>query len=191
MIAYIADHMLLAREALTSKMRSYPLVEPVLDAVLEPVQDLEDVFFDLALSLSINGSGIWLDYIGKWLIEPRDGLKDDEYSRVLKYSWMSRNEVSGDYTHGTKEHIVTMVRGLTDAIKVSYVHNPPRGFWLTYVVEAPLGDAFKIRIAQMVNRAAPGGHHNLVAEAVLPYANSGDPDGTSYNIAPIAEAIII
>lgn len=190
MIRYISDHFAQARARLTSKMLSYPQVEAALEVLTSEYQAVEDMLFDLSLVLSPFGHGVWLDRVGQWLDEPREGLPDELYSKVLRYSWMSRNETSDDYTHGSQEHIVALVKGMTGAIKVSYVQNPPRGFWITYVVPAPLDSTYKQRIRTFVERATPAGHTFLVAEAVLPYANPLDPDGSSYNNAPIAEAIL-
>lgn len=190
MISYIADHFERARDRLVSGVLCLPGVTDALSVLISPYQEIEDALFDLVMTRSLDTHGVWLDRIGGWLDEPRDGLSDTHYKKVLKVSWMSRNKTADDYTHTAQTHIVEMVKLMTDPVKISFAPNPPRGFWLTYVVEAPLDEAYKRKILELVTRATPAGHSVLVAEAVLPYASwPSDEDASHYNTAPIASAI--
>jgi len=88
------DHSLVSNGRITSDLKKEDF-EKMVDVFAQEVQLLEDQLIELSKQKDINTvTGIWLDYIGKLLGTPRQGLSDEEYRKLLKVNILS-NAASG------------------------------------------------------------------------------------------------
>lgn len=77
---------------------------------LGAVDDIETAFLDLAGNKDVDTvTGIWLDYLGKWLGLSRSGRTDDEYRTALLL------KISSYVSSGTPDDLIADVKTYTNA----------------------------------------------------------------------------
>lgn len=83
-VVYQPDHLGLALSRLAEQYKRTTGIVGILTALCAQIQDLEDALNDLLTARILDGQGVQLDLVGKYLIEPRDGASDDDYKTRLQ-----------------------------------------------------------------------------------------------------------
>lgn len=79
----------------------------------EEIQELEDALIDLADQKNLDViTGIWLDFLGKLIGEPRSGRTDEPYRSAL------RVKIAVNTSDGTPNKIISLVRQYTSSENV-------------------------------------------------------------------------
>lgn len=107
-IAGTVDHVAVAISRLPVQFRK-PKIERLLTAIIRPIQTVENAFQQLLTQRTIDTAvGAQLDAIGLIVNEPRNGLGDDEYRRLV------RARVATSRSRGTVEDLLQIVRLVVD-----------------------------------------------------------------------------
>lgn len=174
MATKITNHIEQALERLLEQYKGKIRIEGLISALVEQIQDLEDVVFDLPEDLTIEtASGIQLDLIGTIVVQDRLGFSDDVYKALL------RAKIGENVSTSTPEDIIDVTKLLTGATLVHFQEYFPAGYGISIniSVDPSLIDFFYRRI----DRVDPAG---VRLEALIcfdpdePFAFDGAPGPT-------------
>ncbi len=173
---HITDHFERGLDRLIEQFRELPNLEALLEALIIPIQELEDVIFDMLDSRSIfNAMGLQLDLYGDLLNKARAGLADDEYRIVLLA------KVAQNISEGTAEDVMQVYQLLMRASYVQYYEDPdhPATFSLTAIGASPIGSIDSIKAAVRGSKA--GGTKIDLLQTItgnpLVFLDDPDPNG--------------
>jgi len=131
-LKWLDDHVERAKGLLTGQFDRSENVEKLLDVLVTPLQELEDVARDIVEKTSIDtGEGVQLDLIGEWVGEPRQGRSDEDYRRYLRF------RIFVNTSDGEPETVITVLRFLTGASRIEYWENYPAALQLFTNGSAP------------------------------------------------------
>lgn len=147
---YISTHIVDARNRLPQQYRDLPKIQGILDAVVGPIQTLEDGFNDLNTARGIAAAaGVQLDRLGDIVGIPRDGLTDDVYRTRIKI------KVIQNLSQGEPDRLIQVYEFLLGASIVLYQENYPAGLALMANAEMPAGQA--TLVYEELQNIAPAG----------------------------------
>lgn len=102
-----------ATDRLTSMFAESENLQKLVKMFVQELQEVEDALNTLSNSKDIdNISGIWLDYIGKIVNEPRKGREDKDYRPALKL------RIAINTANGTHKDVYDIVLAYTKSSKV-------------------------------------------------------------------------
>lgn len=114
---------------LTSGFRNQTIVPALLKCYLNRAQDLENTIWSVlnvfvlgATPGNGNAYGIWLDWLGKIVGQPRNSLSDTDYLTTIKL------RIRANRSHGRAEDIIQIAALLANPNKALYVEAPPAAF---------------------------------------------------------------
>ena len=164
MSGYIEDHVARAKSLVTSVFEGSQTLLALLAVFVQELQEAEDAYWDLAMSLLIEHSrNAVLDQVGSWLGEQRGGLTDLEYQRLLAgKALVLRSDASpslllelGKRLSGSEEVELEVLR---------------RSLILTYVATPDeLRDMYRARFKALFISATRPGWHVQIIEAPRGY----------------------
>lgn len=100
-------------ERLTSMFADSKNLQALVKMFLEELQEVEDALATLANSKDIdNISGVWLDYVGMIINEPRKGREDKDYKPALKL------RIAISTANGTHSDVTEIVKVYTKSSKI-------------------------------------------------------------------------
>jgi len=133
-ITQITTHEEDQRARLLSQFKDKPLIEAILNAIGEQVQDYEDATIELNELLNISTQvGVQLDGIGTIVGEARGGLSDPDYRTALY------TRIAALYGSGTGEDVIAAYVNATGATQVDLRPNYPAGLDIDGDVAEPAG----------------------------------------------------
>jgi len=145
-ISQITTHIADAKARLLSQFQGKPLIEGLLDAIDQQVQDYEDATIALQGLLDIASMvGDQLDGIGTILGRAREGLSDADYRTALT------ERISALYSSGEPEAVIQAYILATGATSVTYVPDYPAKFGLDGNGTEPAN------LLSIIEAAAPAG----------------------------------
>ena len=153
-LSHIPDH---AEEAIDEAISKLVCVGGSMEALFRafstPVQSLEDLMLGVSAENSIDaGSGVTLDIWGRLVGEPRGGLNDATYRRIIK------GKVRASRSDGTYEYILALFRLLVgENGEVELRTTSPATLLIVYKRGQGLSMTMRQRIAYLVRLALPLG----------------------------------
>jgi len=122
-ITQITTHQADAQARLLNQFKDKTLIEGLLDALTEQVQDFEDAAIELNLLTDISTmEGAQLDGIGTIVGKAREGLSDTDYRAALEV------RIAELYSSGTPEDVIDVFKRVTGATNVLYTPDYPAGY---------------------------------------------------------------
>lgn len=168
-IVYIPDHKDRIVAKLPFRLRQ-PGISALAQAIGSEVQALEDDIFDLVESSSINvAKGAMLDRWGAYVGEPRLGLTDDVWRRVIKAKTVALKSAS------RRTYMTAFVAALFDEKEITYT-DYVGAFRLHVTSNTLIDDALKRRVLRLLDTASPAGINATISEGSL--------DGFRFNRTP-------
>lgn len=168
-ITYIPDHSDRAVARIPSRLRK-PVTSALVEALVEEIQLLEDDVIDTLSAIPVDvAQGVVLDRWGDIVGEPRLGLTDPLFRRVIKA------KLSAAQSASRRDYIVSFVTQLFDEQEVTYsdyVHAFRINITSTRLIEAKLSR----RVLRLLAGATPAGTTSTIAE--------GGPDVFRFNRDP-------
>jgi len=175
-----------AKARLIGLFKGKPHVEDLVDVLVSQIQIAEDTAWSLVVERTLDqATGVNLDQYGTLLDEPRNGLEDDDYRRVL------RARVAADDSDGEGDVILDVVSRLTDSDNVRLTEAYPHTIMVSVVVDAPLTDDARERTARMTQSAVMAGVNLCgLVEGVRPYFGfDDDPEASGFDVGIWAECM--
>jgi Protein of unknown function (DUF2612) len=84
-LEHATDHKERAIGVLLSQLRDKPRFTKLIEILVRPLQEIEDVIWDLYTKRRLDSAaGVQLDVIGRIVDEQRAGLNDDDYRAILR-----------------------------------------------------------------------------------------------------------
>lgn len=152
MVSYIPDHAARAVELMLSQDRSKPRMVAAVRGTAEASQWIEDVVFDLLISNNVDdATGSLLDRWGRFVMEPRGGLADEDYRGFV------RARLAANLSGGTIDEMLMVFASITAPAVVTNAELYPAGFALTAVLANPLGDDLRARVRVFMRNLKAGG----------------------------------
>jgi hypothetical protein len=117
------DHVAAAIRRLPQQFKGKPNIEALLTMLVEPAQELEDVFWDLAYNRTLTkavelGYDAIIDLIGKLVGEERAGKTNEDYARFINARITARR------SHGLTETVIKVAKlVIDDSAATIYVQN--------------------------------------------------------------------
>lgn len=117
------DHVTAAIKRLPQQFKGKPNIEALLRILVDPAQDLEDVFWTLAYERTLAkalelGLDSIIDLIGKIVGEPRDGKTNEDYARFIQARITARR------SSGLTETLIKVAKLIiNDSAATIYVQN--------------------------------------------------------------------
>ena len=181
----ITDYDVRCLEFLASQFDNADNLKGFIQAIIESVQDCEDVADDLLtdrLNL-LSAEGIQLDNIGEIVGVSRNGLSDIPYRFQLYYAMMRNSALP------TPDEIVQSIKYVTFSTYMRYWELIPAAFQLHFNGDIPLTGGTdtenSARLADLVDNLAPAGvnielvkEYDIVGYEPFVFANDDktDPD---------------
>jgi hypothetical protein len=156
-----------------------PNWEGLVTIVGDEVQEAEAALYSLIVDRSLAiAAGVNLDQYGEILSEPRDGLTDTEYRRILGARILSNR------SDGQAETLIGLTAILTGSTDVRLFEVYPAGMVIAYVVPSPLTQNQRDRAVRIIRRAvAAGVRLDWIVEAGPGYFGwLSDPDAQPWNL---------
>lgn len=148
MLPVVLDHVAIGKSRVIDTLKDKENFNKLLSVFLTELNQLETEMYKLAGSKNINNSsGIWLDYIGKIVAEPRNNRNDDDYRSALLL------KVSVNNADGTIKALISIVRSFTEASDVYYCSYFPA----YYVVSTDGSKQLKGALHKLVEDISPAG----------------------------------
>ncbi len=122
MTTEITTHTADALERLPQQFKGKTKLEAFISAIVDPIQDIENAFWQLLVERSIAaGIGEQLNVIGRIVNQPRDGLVDEDYRRYL------RARIATNKAEGLGEDLIRIARLIVydTAAQIELVHLNP------------------------------------------------------------------
>lgn len=138
---YISDHVARAKNRLIEQYRGKPRVEGIVEALVTPLQDIEDVLLQLKTERWIDSAvGIQLDKIGKIVGLERDyGQEDEDYRLLIKA------KIVMNLNQGTPEEIIAAAKFFIGSIFIWYLEVYPAAVDIFSSTVIPAQNRAKIR----------------------------------------------
>lgn len=138
---YISDHIARAKNRLIEQYRGKSKVEGVIEAVVAPIQDIEDVLEQLKLERWIETAiGVQLDKIGRIVGAEREiGQTDDDFRLVVKA------QIIMNLNQGTPEEIIAAAKFFIGAAFIWYLEVYPAAVDIFSTTVVPEPNRTKIR----------------------------------------------
>lgn len=138
---YIADHIARAKNRLIEQYKGKLKIEGVVEAVVKPLQDIEDVLQQLKTERWIESSiGIQLDKIGEIVGLEREYEQEDEDYRLL-----IKAKIIMNLNQGTPEEIIAAAKFFIGAIFIWYLEVYPAAVDIFSSTVVPPENRAKIR----------------------------------------------
>lgn len=166
---FIPTHIQDARNRLLQQYRNLPNIQAVLDALVGPIQTLENAFNDLnTLRGILGGSGVQLDRLGAIVGIPRGILSDDVYRTRIKI------KVIQNLSQGEPDRLIQVYGFLLGAQKVIFQDHFPGGVGILADGIIPVGQETLI-YENLQNIAAAGVRVDYIGTfpAQTPFAFAG------------------
>lgn len=107
------DHVSQGQDRATSYFQNKENFLKLLEIFLNKTQEVEDAFIELANVKDLDTvTGVWLDYVGSFIGEERDGLDDDSYRAKLQL------RIAINTSDGTNSSVRNVVRLYTNSDSV-------------------------------------------------------------------------
>lgn len=168
----IPDHVERAKSLLIEQFKRPVLINKMVEAIVEGIQELEYVFNDLYIYRSVpKAQGTQLDGLGDLVGISRNGLSDDDYREAIYF------QIFLNISKGEPE---TVIRALKFATKAEYV----RYFQLPNATISLFtdGETTPFNLLQYIQRIVPAGVKvdsiNTSRGSVVPlvFVDAGQPD---------------
>jgi hypothetical protein len=187
-IEYIADHVSRALGNMLSQFSESQHLQDLVAVLVEGVQQVEDVTFDLVASRMIDtaANGV-LDQYGEVLVEPRDGLNDADY-RLILLTKIQANKASGRI-----DEITDVFAKLMKTVDVTYTPLYPAGYQLTTVCEVAPTQSINNRASRFLEDMTPAGVAlSFAAHTTGPgyFSFAGDPNGLAFGEGELLTEIV-
>ena len=161
---YVGDHAD-RMEALVRSRLKRPRILAAVRAVAYMIQTFEDEKFDLIMAQYIDTAhGALLDQWGDLVGEPRDGLDDDPYRRIIKGKFLTLTSRSDE------DRIIRLAQALTAPSIVESRSLPKRALAVSIFRDAYLPLAYARRVARLLRLNRPRGYAMEITEAVTTHA---------------------
>jgi hypothetical protein len=148
MLPVVLDHNQRGLSRVISHLADKENFTKLLSVFLIELNELETEMYKLGGSKSISGSsGIWLDYLGKIISEPRDNRNDEDYRTALLL------KVSVNTSDGTINTLIKIVRDFTEANSARYFPYYPA----YYVISTDGDKQLKGSLHKLVEDITPAG----------------------------------
>lgn len=175
------DHVALAIARLPQQFRGKPNIEAWLSALVRPLNDVQQAIDDLRRMRRIDdATGVWLDRIGKKVVQLRGDLDDDTYRRYL------RARIATSKSRGTPRELVAIARAILGA-GVGRVVLDDQGYASVAISiddYAMTEDIANALISFLAVAAAAG------VRVVLETFNGDDEDTFAYSVATFADEVL-
>lgn len=117
------DHVQAAIDRLPLQFKNKPNIQALLEILVQPAQELEDVFWTLAYERTLAkavelGLDAIIDLIGKLVGEARGGKSNADYARFIQA------RIAANRSHGRVEDLITVTKLVIDD-PTAYVHVQP------------------------------------------------------------------
>jgi hypothetical protein len=140
---YIPDHPENAHDAVQSRWTQEPLVDAVIEATGQVVQDVEDAIFDMRTSSKLDvATDEYLDQWGSLVGEARGDLSGSEYRRIIQA------KIAANRSNGRPDGVATTIETLFDPDSFRIIRYESGSARIIVFVEEDFSDVF-------VNRATP------------------------------------
>lgn len=138
---YISDHIARAKDRLIEQYKEKPKIEGLLEAVVKPLQELEDLFLALGTERWIDSAiGAQLDVVGKIVGALRDvGQNDEDYRLAIKA------QIIMNLNQGTPEEIIAAAKFFIGSIFIWYLEVYPAAVDIFSSTVIPEENRAKIR----------------------------------------------
>lgn len=175
-IREITDHRERALSRLLGQYQGKPRFETLVGIYARPLQELESVFWALRTQRWLSSAqGAQLDVLGRILLEPRGGLGDIDYLRILRVKILVLR------SSGTGDDLIRITQGLLQSSAFQLTEHSPAACLLTIpgtVTEESRvwGMLHKAKAAGVrldIIRTGPGGNGLTYASAVTGGGNGG------------------
>lgn len=135
---YISDHFAKAKNRLIEQYKGKPKVEGIIEALVTPLQEIENVLQQLKTERWIDSAiGIQLDKIGEIVGIERDYEQEDEDYRLI-----IKSKIIMNLNQGTPEEVIAAAKFFIGAIFIWYLEVYPAAV-----------DIFSSNIVPVENRA--------------------------------------
>lgn len=149
-ITRITEHTHQALKRLVTQYREKPNFEAIVSTFSYQIQELEDAFFQLLESRSIDTSiGLQLDNLGSIVDEKREGLSDNDYRLKLIA------KIAVNTSQGTPEDLINIFKIFMQADRVAFFEYFPATIQLVAQDAQPISSIQRIKDA--LNRTKPAG----------------------------------
>lgn len=186
-IDQITDHVDRAKRRLLMQYKDKPLLEGLLSALVEQLQEIEDVMFDLKDGRSIyNATGLQLDHWGDVVGRSRQGISDDDIYRTILFIKIAENT-----SEGTPEDVIDIFGSMLQATRVEYSEMYPASFIMTAIgADSITGNTSDV--IRAVNAAKPAGVESqyLAAGPDESFGFDGDPDPNAKGFGSTTDATV-
>lgn len=150
-------------------------IQKLLDAVLTPMQDVEDALMQCLNDRTIdNATGINLDIIGKLVGEPRGTYADDDEYRIGIRARVQANRSSGTI----ENHIKVAKLIINDATAHFKVENHGRANVIVRVQDVLTSDSLAALLIRFLNDTASGG-----VRVIAQYGNTSPSGWAKFDTA--------
>ena len=127
-LQHATDHVARAIGVLISALRDKARFTRVVDIFVRPLQELEDVFWDLYANRRLsNATGVNLDVIGKIVKEARAGLSDNDYRAVLRVKGRVLRSL------GTADDLIEITQLMLQSTAFTYAEFYPGSVLITVI----------------------------------------------------------
>lgn len=111
------------KQLFTSAYRSQATLNAMLESFLNRAQDLENAIWAVInIFLLDNANGIWLDWFGKIVGQPRDNLSDTDFRIAI------RLRILANKSYGLSEDVIKIASLLANPNKAYYLDVYPASF---------------------------------------------------------------
>lgn len=145
---YISDHIARAKERLIEQYKGKPKVEGVVEAVVTPLQEIEDVLEQLQVERWIDtAEGVQLDKIGRIVGAEREiGQNDDDFRLVVKA------QIIMNLNQGTPEEIIAAAKFFIGATFIWYLEVYPAAvdIFSTTVIPEPHREKIRAQLKKFL-----------------------------------------
>lgn len=138
---YIPDHIARAKDRLIEQYKEKPKIEGLLEAIVKPLQELEDLFLALGTERWIDSAiGAQLDVVGKIVGAQREvGQNDEDYRLAIKA------QIIMNLNQGTPEEIIAAAKFFIGSIFIWYLEVYPAAVDIFSSTVIPEENRAKIR----------------------------------------------
>jgi hypothetical protein len=151
-IERIPNHVEKALDTMLSQFNGATGLQALVRLTVEEVQTVENESFDLISQRQLDSSvGAQLDVYGKIVGQPRFGLPDADYRRLI------RVRIQTNRTKTTIEEQIAIVLGATGALRVRYTPTYPAAYELEWEVPSPNSATMRTLILDFLLDARPAG----------------------------------
>lgn len=184
---YIGDHAD-RMEALVRSRLKRPRILAAVRAVAHMIQTFEKEKFDLILAQYIdNAHGAFLDQWGALVGEPREGLGDEPYRRIIKGKFLSV------VSRSDENRIIELAQALTSPSIVESRSLPKRTLSVAIFRDAYMPTAYARRVARILRLNRPRGYAMEITEAVTTHAGflerTAEPTALGWGSGLLARAL--